>query len=392
MSRLAVVALALAIGLALIGIGVIVRHRSPTKPAISPASSTEPSTTVTSETIRPTTKRLVAGSISGVADEFRWSAEVPAGWEAEAVPAIEAINLYDPAVSGDSNLEKAQLFIRHFEANSFLTLSTVDILQRDETTVAGRPAVRYEIEKQVGVANFPNQPSWRSQRHTVTDVRVSDANPSVFYVIAKRPDLDQAVYDQFLASFTVGITSGVGTDSPEVEETSKFVPPIAEFADRITKKPFGIHITPATSPVQPERFSGYHTGVDVEYADPTSPSGSDGASPTADVPVFAVVDATVVQASAVSGYGGLLVLKGSIDGQSKFFLYGHVRTSSLPAVGSSVKQGDQVGVLGSPGAETDGERKHLHFTVSTKEPLDIRGYVQSKSELTAWQNPLDLIK
>ena len=36
---------------------------------------------------------------------------------------------------------------------------------------------------------------------------------------------------------------------------------------RITKKPFGIFITTQNSPVQPERFSGYHTGVDVEYKD-----------------------------------------------------------------------------------------------------------------------------
>ena len=105
----------------------------------------------------------------------------------------------------------------------------------------------------------------------------------------------------------------------------------------------------------------------------------------------------------VSGYGGLLVLKGSIDknpvpgtgfsDQSRYFLYGHVRPSRLPAVGSTVKQGDQVGGLGTAfSSETDGERRHLHFAVYTKDPVDLRGYVQNQSELSAWQNPLDLYR
>src|SRR3989344_6907506 len=43
--------------------------------------------------------------------------------------------------------------------------------------------------------------------------------------------------------------------------------PVDEFEERITKKPFGIFITPQNSPIKPERFSGYHTGVDVENGD-----------------------------------------------------------------------------------------------------------------------------
>lgn len=59
--------------------------------------------------------------------------------------------------------------------------------------------------------------------------------------------------------------------------------PIADFEGRITKKPFGIYITPQNSPVQPERFSGYHTGDDAEYGDVA-----------ADVPVYAVYDGQIV--------------------------------------------------------------------------------------------------
>lgn len=160
---------------------------------------------------------------------------------------------------------------------------------------------------------------------------------------------------------------------------STIVVPIAEFKERITKKTFGMYITPATSPVQPERFSGYHTGVDVEYGDVN-----------ADVPIYAVADGTVVKAQWVSGYGGLLVLQTTIKDQALYILYGHLRQSSLPAQGSKVTQGQQVGVLGTANShETDGERKHLHFAVYAGNNLDIRGYVPNKSDLSAWRNPLD---
>src|SRR3989338_10346295 len=43
-----------------------------------------------------------------------------------------------------------------------------------------------------------------------------------------------------------------------------FGPPLDNSSERVTKKPFGKYITPADSPVQPERFSGYHTGADFE--------------------------------------------------------------------------------------------------------------------------------
>lgn len=156
------------------------------------------------------------------------------------------------------------------------------------------------------------------------------------------------------------------------------VAPVADFKARITKKKFGRYITPATSPVQPERFTGYHTGVDVEYGDVVT-----------DVPVYAAVDATVTMAQWVSGYGGLLVLHGSINGQDRYVLYGHVRASSLPAVGKIVKQGSQVGVLGMAYShETDSERRHLHFAIYAKSPVDIRGYVQKQSDLSSWEDPL----
>ena len=158
------------------------------------------------------------------------------------------------------------------------------------------------------------------------------------------------------------------------------IAPIAEFHQRITKKFFGTFVTPARSPVQPERFTGYHTGVDVEYGDVST-----------DVPVVAVADGTVVQSGWVSGYGGLLVIKAMINQETVFILYGHVRMSSLPAPGISVHQGKQIGVLGTGGThETDGERHHLHFALYKGKSLDIRGYVPRLTDLATWIDPLSL--
>lgn len=161
-------------------------------------------------------------------------------------------------------------------------------------------------------------------------------------------------------------------------QTPGLVAPVEGFRERITKKPFGIYITPQTSPTQPERFSGYHTGVDVEYD-----------SDLGDVSVRAVADGTVVLARTVSGYGGVVAIQHVIAGQRAMGVYGHLRPSSLPRVGTAVAAGQRIGVLGSGGtAETDGERRHLHFGLVKGAVADLRGYVAKESELAGWLNPL----
>jgi murein DD-endopeptidase MepM/ murein hydrolase activator NlpD len=152
--------------------------------------------------------------------------------------------------------------------------------------------------------------------------------------------------------------------------------PVAEFNQRITKKPFGIYITPQDSPVQPERFTGFHTGVDVEYGDVTD-----------DVPVFAVCDGDIVLGKWVSGYGGTVVLKCQINNLNYYVLYGHLRAASITG-NIKVLKGDKIAVLGDGYTqETDFERKHLHFSIH-KNSMDLRGYVQKQSELVGWIDPL----
>ncbi len=364
------------------GLLVVSRFFPSEAPALNELSDTDPNTdrdnqhdvmvgvTVSGEAKMRDEKTVPASDLPGAAPAFTFLAVMPASWQAEVIPASEAVNFFDPEGEGENNLEKSQIFMRHFSGNDFLTLATVTIRSRESLTIKKRPAVRYVIAKKPEVPDFPNQPSWRNEQHMVTDIRVADTNPSVFYVIAKRPDLDARIYQRFLENLAV-------TAQENAPANTGLTEPVAEFRQRLTKKPFGIQITPATSPVQPERFSGWHTGVDIEYEDAAG-----------DVVVKAVTNGNVVQARTASGYGGVVAVQHEINGQEVVAIYGHLDPRSLPSVGQVLTAGDPVGILGDGGtAETDGERKHLHFALLRGTSVDLRGYVPNESELGGWINP-----
>ncbi|KKW45207.1 MAG: hypothetical protein UY95_C0004G0009 [Parcubacteria group bacterium GW2011_GWA2_56_7] len=61
--------------------------------------------------------RVLFGDLgSGLYD---FSAVLPVSWEVEVVSDIDALNIYDPELPGESTLEKSQLFLRTFEASQF---------------------------------------------------------------------------------------------------------------------------------------------------------------------------------------------------------------------------------------------------------------------------------
>ena len=154
--------------------------------------------------------------------------------------------------------------------------------------------------------------------------------------------------------------------------------PVANFKNRVTQKPFGIYITPQSSPVQPERFSGYHTGADAEYQDVSS-----------NIPVYAVADGTIVLSRTASGYGGVFMIEIELNGIKHNVLYGHIRPSTLPTVDQNVTRGQQIALLGTGfSSETDGERQHLHFAILSDNSLNIKGYVSTKADLSGWIDPL----
>ncbi|XOU94232.1 MAG: M23 family metallopeptidase [Candidatus Kerfeldbacteria bacterium] len=187
---------------------------------------------------------------------------------------------------------------------------------------------------------------------------------------------DDPQYD-FTQVYITNVNSNINT-APQIEEPI-FIEPIAEFQERITKKPFGIYITPDTSPIQPEKFSGYHTAVDVEYPYTIS-----------DVPVIAISDGEVVASKTVSGYGGVVIIKHTInDNEEILSIYGHLNDDRSVDKNKYVKQGDVIGYLGKDKTkETDFERRHLHFGIIKGDKINYHGYVDDENELENWYDPI----
>ncbi|OGY24646.1 MAG: hypothetical protein A2Y57_00810 [Candidatus Woykebacteria bacterium RBG_13_40_7b] len=164
---------------------------------------------------------------------------------------------------------------------------------------------------------------------------------------------------------------------------SQYALPVANFLTGQTKKVFGQYITPENSPIQPEKFTGYHTGVDIEQV-----------QDNIDVPVYAISDGTIKFLGEVGGYGGVIIYEATIDNAPATILYGHIRLSSVTKkVGDTVAKGEKLAVLGTGySSETDGERKHLHFAIHKGSQIVYLGYVQNQSQLSDWINPDDILK
>ena len=194
----------------------------------------------------------------------------------------------------------------------------------------------------------------------------------MFYVFAYDPTLDSEVFERFIASIQFH------------NDESSFRAPMDRFAQRITKKPFGIDIDPATSPVQPERFSGFHNAVDLEVF----PNEID-----AEVEVGAFCGGDILQVRRVTGYGGLVVQECELENQKLAIIYGHMDIESIhPVVGEYIAPGAHLGYLGDhESAETDGERKHLHFGIYRGAGIDIRGYVPTETQLEGWLDPAQFL-
>jgi murein DD-endopeptidase MepM/ murein hydrolase activator NlpD len=165
-----------------------------------------------------------------------------------------------------------------------------------------------------------------------------------------------------------------------VQNNNIFTPPLPRAGNRVTKKPFGIYITPQNSPVQPERFQGFHTGADFEiYPEELN----------ANVSVSAICSGKLILKEYASGYGGVAVESCTLNGSPITVIYGHLKLASISLkTGASLGQGDQIGILGAAySQETNGERKHLHLGIHKGSSINILGYVQSQGALSGWIDP-----
>lgn len=191
-------------------------------------------------------------------------------------------------------------------------------------------------------------------------------------------DTAQPVFAQGFAAIAPNLLPLSGKYTPPPHGDYGLREPVDGFLTRATIKHFGTYITPDTSPVEGDRFTGYHTGVDAEFTDTVG-----------DVAVRAIADGTVIARTWANGYGGVVVIRHIIGGVPVFALYGHLDEASFVPGVTAVKAGDVIGVLGDDHSqETDGVRKHLHFSLYTGEKIDYRGYVPTQTDLAPWLDPL----
>lgn len=167
------------------------------------------------------------------------------------------------------------------------------------------------------------------------------------------------------------------------KQDMEFVSPLDNPRERIHKKHFGLYVDPKNSPVFPERFSGYHTGVDFEIF-----PGEENEN----VEVRALCSGEIFSLKTVNGYGGVIFQKCLYKEQSIMILYGHIERKSIRFfVGDKVEVGSVLGFLGEGGTEeTDGERKHLHLGIVKGNKENVLGYVSSEELLDQWIDPCEL--
>jgi len=162
--------------------------------------------------------------------------------------------------------------------------------------------------------------------------------------------------------------------------------PLPQSDRRATPLYFGLYVTPdpQTNPIfPPERFTGYHVATDFEV---TTAELED------DVPVFAICTGKVTFSGIAEGYGGLIVQRCTIQGESVTVLYGHIDTSNLPMIGKKIPSGEKIALLAPNRSDaSDGNRKHLHLGIHRGEDIDTRGYVQEESELESYMDPRDVL-
>ena len=174
-------------------------------------------------------------------------------------------------------------------------------------------------------------------------------------------------------------TSSLSTSTQiqKKENVGPFISPISNALSRITKKPFGIYVDPKNSPVSPERFTGFHTGVDFE---------TESSEANVDVPIYAICDGKILQSKFGNGYGGMVVESCTLDNSPITVVYGHLRLSSVKTkIGETISSGEFLADLGTGySTETDGERKHLHLGIHKGSTPNTSGYVSNKNDLSNW--------
>ncbi len=177
-------------------------------------------------------------------------------------------------------------------------------------------------------------------------------------------------------------------DGSDQENSGALQWPLPRGEEREKKLTFGLFVTPdpAMNPIDPpERFTGYHTALDLEIFPEEEAT---------DVPVIAACDGRILQTEPISGYGGVIIQSCQLGEEAVTVLYGHLDYERFQkSVGEEVKAGEEIGFLGEEKTpETGNTRKHLHFGIHRGSEIEVRGYVSNEEMLKEFIDPLPLLQ
>lgn len=171
----------------------------------------------------------------------------------------------------------------------------------------------------------------------------------------------------------------------QAPKSAYYYPMSGDYSSRVTFRWFGKLVSAGeVAPDCGQSFSGYHNADDLEV------TSTEKQQP---VPVYAIANGRIRQISNVNGYGGLLIMEANLEGQPVTLNYGHIDINSASVrVGDTISAGQQLALLGQGcSAQTDGERKHLHFAIHKSTEIDVRGYLPTQVALNSWINPKEFL-
>ena len=212
-------------------------------------------------------------------------------------------------------------------------------------TVAELMDPTYQAKAFFGGPTGPNYPSPRGLLDIPGWQSMSKGEAAQSVEVSAYPDR-YSNYEPVAAAILTALTAAGGQPAggssaqATVPETSRVVFPLPQ-GTWVESSPFGPRIHPITGK------QSFHTGTDF-----AAPAGT---------PILAAADGTVTVAGPASGYGHLIVIEHTIDGQTVATAYGHMYADGLHVhVGDTVTAGEHIGDVGSDGNSTG---PHLHFEV-----------------------------
>ena len=205
-------------------------------------------------------------------------------------------------------------------------------------TVAELMDPAYQARAFYGGESGPNYPSPRGLLDIHGWQQMDPGEAAQAVEVSAYPDRYQT-YQPVAEAILTALTDHRG-DAATVPETSRIVFPLPA-ATWVRTSPFGWRDDPFTGELT------FHSGTDYAAADGT--------------PILAIADGHVTVAGPVDGYGNLIVIEHTIDGQEVASAYGHMEDAGIHvSVGDRVTAGQHIGDVGSAGRSTG---PHLHFEI-----------------------------